>query len=79
MGHVLVEGNLLPTRAVSLCKAEAEAEFVSALLRSVGFEVHALMRQEGGKADAHSKIEGAKWGHFACHGQLDRDALMLAA
>ena len=30
VGHALVEGNLLPTRAVSLCKAEAEAEFVSA-------------------------------------------------
>ena len=30
VGHALVVGNLLPTRAVSLCKAEAEAEFVSA-------------------------------------------------
>ena len=78
VGHALVEGKQMPTRAGSVCKAGAEAEFVSALLRSVGVEVHALMRQEAGKTDVQSKIEGAEWGLFACHGDLDRDALMLA-
>ena len=57
-----VVGNpiLLPTCGEPLCEVEAEADFVSKLLRSVGFEVHALMGQAADKADVQSKIEGAK-------------------
>ena len=36
------------------------------------------MRQEAGKAHVQSKMEGGKWGHFACHGNLDSYSLMLA-
>jgi hypothetical protein len=75
-GHALVVGNPLPNRGGPLRKAEAEAKFVSELLRSVGFEVHALMRQAAGKAAVQSKIEDATWGHFACHGG---NSLLLAA
>ncbi len=71
-------GNPLRIRDKPLPKAEVEAEFVAKLLRKVGLEVHALMRQGTTKAEVQSKIEGAKWGHFGCHGDLDRDTLMLA-
>jgi len=77
-GHALVVGNPLPTRGVSLPKAEVEAKLVAKLLRRVGFQVHALMRQEAIKAAVLSKIEGATWGHFACHGDWGRDSIMLA-
>jgi hypothetical protein len=43
-------------RAETLYEAEAEAEFVSELLRGAGFEVHALMGQAACKADVHRKI-----------------------
>ena len=65
-------------RAETLYEAEAEAEFVSELLRGAGFEVHALMGQAATKADVQSKIEGAKWAHLACHGAFGKKALMLA-
>ena len=68
-------GNPLPARAQSLPKAKVEAKFVAKLLSREGFEVHALMAT---KADVRSKIEGAKWAHLACHGDLDKKALMLA-
>ncbi len=78
-GHALVVGNPLPTREEPLCEAEAEADFVSKLLREVGFEVHTLMWQAASKAQVQNKIEveGAKW-HLACHGDLDKNSLMLA-
>ena len=79
-GHALVVGNplLTRTRGLPLCEAEAEAEFVSSLLTSVGFEVRALMRQEAVKEAVLSKIEDATWGHFACHCSFDTKALMLS-
>ena len=64
VGHALVVGNPLPTRARSLREAEAAAEFVSELLGNVGFEVHALMRQGATKAEVQSKIMGAKCQEF---------------
>ena len=78
-GHALVVGNPLPTRSPPLCGAEEEAELVSALLMSVGFKVHVLMREAAGKAEVQGKIEGATWGHFACHGAFGRKALLMLA
>jgi hypothetical protein len=75
-GHALVVGNPLRTRSVHLPKAELEAKFVAELLRGVGFEVHALMGQAASKAAVKSKIEGAKWVHFA--GSANSSSLMLA-
>jgi len=79
-GHALVVGNPL-TGEMPLPTAEVEAEFVAELLSGVGFEVHALMRQAASKAAVKSKIEGAKWVHFAGHFTADRGgkkALILA-
>jgi CHAT domain-containing protein len=59
-----------------LPKAEVEAEFVAELLSGVGFEVHALMGQAASKAAVQSKIEGAKWLHFA--GSANSSSLELA-
>jgi len=58
--------------------ADEEAQLVAGLLRSVGAEVDALMRDAADKAAVLDKIQGAAWAHFACHGDLDTKSLVLA-
>ena len=41
-------------------------------------KVDALMKQEASKAAVQLKIEGATWGHFACHGDFDTISITLA-
>ena len=59
-------GNPLRIRDKHLPKAEVEAEFVAELLKKVGFEVHALMRQGATKAEVQRKIMGAKLTQVGC-------------
>jgi hypothetical protein len=51
---------------------------VAGLLRSVGVEVDALMRGAADKSAVLDKIQGAAWAHFACHGDMDTNSLVLA-
>ena len=78
-GRSLVVGNPLPNRLGGLDGADEEAQLVARLLRSVGVEVDALMRDAADKVAVLDKIQGAAWAHFACHGDMDASSLVLAA
>ena len=69
-------GNPLPTRSKPLPDAEEEAKLVAKMLRRLGLKVDALMKQEASKAAVQLKIEGATWGHFACHGDFDTISIL---
>jgi CHAT domain-containing protein len=78
-GRGLVVGNPLPNRLGGFVGADEEAQLVARVLRTVGVEVDALMRNAADKAAVLDKIQGAAWAHFACPTDLNDDSLVLAA
>ena len=87
IGHVLVVGNPLPTRPEyeSLPYAEQEAQHVEDILTQAKVEVlqqHSFrsdQRPRATKTNVKASLEGARWVHFSCHGDIDTDSLVLAS
>lgn len=78
-GHVLVVGNPWPNRISSLPSAEQEAMSVADTMSSAGMEVRTLRQKAATKARVKQSLQNASWVHFACHGDVDNDSLVLAA
>ena len=83
-GHFLVVGNPLPTlpEFSTLPFAEKEAVRVEGILNESGLLVRDFFKADGNpratKANVMKCLSGAKWAHFACHGDIDTDSLVLA-
>lgn len=77
-GHVLVVGNPWPNRVGPLKGAEEEANKVVLTLTEKEMKVRLLATADATKARVTSALQGARWAHFACHGDIDSDSLVLA-
>jgi len=80
-GHVLVVGNPLPIPDgfSALPFAEEEADRICGTLRKSGVFVRDFLKADRAtKNDVRQSLQGARWAHFACHGDLRTDSLVLA-
>ena len=79
-GHILVVGNPFPISDFDpLPLAEEEAGKVFDILTSAGIVVRDFFKTDkANKENVKHSLHSAIWGHFACHGDLDKNALVLA-
>jgi len=77
-GQVVVVGNPWPNRVSALKGTEEEAKKVLLKLTEEDLTVRFLAKNKATKARVKEALQGAPWAHFACHGDIDSDSLVLA-
>ena len=85
-GHIVLIGNPLPIpeHFRTLPQAAEEAKKIEEVLNGANMEVNqkhyflGARNPKATKSRVKQSLQGASWAHFACHGDLETDSLVLA-